>query len=169
MLLVWDWDEGGGVCLVGCSGDAGLVSGVWRLLNCEVRGSCTCSRSGVVSEVEVMGRAGRYRGVEDEGRSISSGVLLGFHRELNFFIVCSWYSISCGVYLCSSFASITCSWMLSPIAPPSLGTNTPFFYKKLWKSCTISFFIEAYIFLFYLIKSSLIYSYSAVLLYLLSL
>ena len=32
---------------------------------------------------------GRYRGVEDEGKSISSGVLLGFHYKLSFFIVCS--------------------------------------------------------------------------------
>ena len=89
MLLVWDWDEGGGGCIAGCSGDAGLVGGVWTLLDREVRGSCTCSRSGVVFEVKVLGRAGRYRGVEDEGKSISNSVLLGFYCELNFFIVYS--------------------------------------------------------------------------------
>jgi hypothetical protein len=75
-------------------------------LNCEVRGSYTYSYSGVVSEVKVLNRAGQYRGVEDEGRSVSSSVLLGFHCKLNFFIVCSWCLISYKVYLCSSFALI---------------------------------------------------------------
>ena len=50
-----------------------------------------------------------------------------------------------------------------------MGINTPFSYKKLWKFYIISFFIKAYISFIYLIKSSLVYFYSAVLLYLLSL
>ena len=58
-------------------------------MNCKVRGSCTYSYSGVVSEVEVMGRANQYRGVKNEGKSISSGVLLKFYYKLNFFIVYS--------------------------------------------------------------------------------
>jgi hypothetical protein len=78
-------------------------------LDCEARGSYTYSHSGIVSEVKVLSQAGWYRGVKDKGRSISNSVLLGFHRKLNFFIVCSWYSISYKVYLYSSFVSITCS------------------------------------------------------------
>jgi hypothetical protein len=58
-------------------------------LNCEVRGSYTCSYLGVVSEVKVLGQAGWYRGVKDKDKNVSSSVLLGFHYELNFFIVCS--------------------------------------------------------------------------------
>ena len=59
--------------------------------------------------------------------------------------------------------------MLFLITPLSLGINTPFSYKNLRKSYIISFFMGAHISFIYLIKSFLIYSYSAVLLYLLSL
>ena len=52
---------------------------------------------------------------------------------------------------------------------PSLGTNTPFSYRKSWKSCMISFFAGAYISFVHLTKSSLIHSHSVVSLYLLSL
>jgi hypothetical protein len=138
-------------------------------LNYKVRGSYTCSCLSIVFKVKVLGRASWYRGVKDEGKSVSSSVLLRFYHELNFFIVCSWYLISYKVYLYFSFMSITCSWILSLIAPPSLGINTPFSYRKLWKSYIISFFTGAYVSFIYLIKSSLIHSYSAVLLYLLSL
>ena len=58
-------------------------------MDCEVRGSYTCSCLGVVSEVKVLGRAGRYRGVKDEGKSVFNSVLLRFYRKLNFFIVYS--------------------------------------------------------------------------------
>ena len=58
-------------------------------MNCKVRGSYTYFHSSVVSEVEVMGQASRYKGVEDEGKSISNSVLLGFYCKLNFFIVYS--------------------------------------------------------------------------------
>ena len=96
-------------------------------MDCEARGFYTYFYLGVVSEVKVLSQAGRYRGVKDEGRSVFNSILFGFHCELNFFIVYSWYLISYGVYLYSSFALITCSWILSLIIPPSLGTNTPFF------------------------------------------
>ena len=138
-------------------------------MDCKVRGFYTCSYLGVVSEVKVLGQAGRYRGVEDESKSVFSSILLGFHCKLNFFIVYSWYLISYKVHLYSSFTLITCSWILFLIVPLSLGTNTPFSYKKLWKSCIIFFFTETYVSFIYLIKSSLIYSYNTVLLYLLSL
>ena len=105
MLLVWDWDKKSG-CITGCSGDIGLVGRVQRLLDYKVRGSYTCSRLGIVSEVKVLGRAGRYRGVKDKGKSISNSVLLRFHYKLNFFIVYSWCLISYKVHLYSSFASI---------------------------------------------------------------
>ena len=59
--------------------------------------------------------------------------------------------------------------MLSLIIPLFLGINTPFSYKKLWKFYIISFFTGAYISFIYLIKSSLIYFYSTVSSYLLSL
>jgi hypothetical protein len=75
-------------------------------LDCEIRGSCTCSHSGIVSKVKVLDRAGQYKGVKDKGKSVSSGVLLGFHYKLNFFIVCSWCLISYRVHLCSSFVLI---------------------------------------------------------------
>jgi hypothetical protein len=58
-------------------------------LDCEVRGSYTYSCSGIVSKIKVLGRASRYRGVKDKGKSVSSSVLLGFHYKLNFFIVYS--------------------------------------------------------------------------------
>ena len=53
--------------------------------------------------------------------------------------------------------------------PLFIGTNTPFSYRKLWKSYIISFFIKVYIFFIYLIKSSLIQYYSILSLYSLSL
>ena len=53
------------------------------------------------------------------------------------------------------------------MVPPFISTNTLFSYRKLQKFYTISFFIKVYISFIYLIKSSLIYFYSAVLLYLL--
>ena len=53
--------------------------------------------------------------------------------------------------------------------PLFIGINTPFSYRKLWKSYTIFFFIRVYIFFIYLIKSSLTQYYSILLLYLLSL
>ena len=36
-----------------------------------------------------MGQASQYREVKDKGKSISSGILLGFYYKLNFFIVYS--------------------------------------------------------------------------------
>ena len=67
----------------------GLVSKVWRLLNCKVRGSYTCFHLGVVFKVKVLGWAGWYKGVKNESKSVSSGILLGFYCKLNFFIVYS--------------------------------------------------------------------------------
>ena len=58
-------------------------------MNYETRGSYTYSHLGVVSEVKILGQAGRYKGVKDKSRSVSSSILFGFHRELNFFIVYS--------------------------------------------------------------------------------
>ena len=52
-------------------------------------GFCTCSHLSIVSEVKVLGQAGRYKGVKDKGKSISSNILLGFHYKLNFFIIYS--------------------------------------------------------------------------------
>ena len=43
----------------------------------------------IVSKVKVLGWASWYKGVKDKSKSISSGVLLGFYYELNFFIVYS--------------------------------------------------------------------------------
>ena len=55
----------------------------------KIRGSYTCSYSGIVSEVKVLSQAGRYRGVKDENKSISSSILFEFYYKLNFFIVYS--------------------------------------------------------------------------------
>jgi len=131
-------------------------------------GSCACFYWGIVSDVKVMGWIG-YKGVKGGGRFVSRGILLGFYCELSFLIVRSWCLIFYGVYLCSFFALITCFWILSLIVPLSLGTNTLFSWRKLWKSCIISLFTGAYVSFVYLIKFSFIYSYSAVSLYLLSL
>ena len=86
MLLVWNWNKRGG-CITGYSRDINLVSKVQRLLDYEVRGSYTYSYLGIVFKVKVLGRASWYRGVKNKGKSVSSSVLLGFHCELNFFIV----------------------------------------------------------------------------------
>ena len=59
--------------------------------------------------------------------------------------------------------------MLSLIVPLSIGINTPYSCKKLWKSYIISFFTGVYVSFVYLIKSSLIQYHSIVSLYSLSL
>ena len=139
--MVWDWDRGGRGCIVGCSGDIGLVVGVQRLLSREARGSCICFGS----------------------------VSLGFYCELSFFIVRSWCLISYRVHLCFSFALIICSWILSLITPLFIGINTLYSQRKLRKSCMISLFTGIYISFVHPTKSSFIQYYSIILSYSLSL
>ena len=102
MSSVSNFKRGGRNCILGCSGDVGLVGGVWRLLYCEVRGSYACPGWGVV--VKVVGWIGGFWGTKDRGRSdryrveglmpgvielerVSGGILLGFYYKLSFFII----------------------------------------------------------------------------------
>ena len=58
-------------------------------MDCKVRDFYTYFYLSIVSEVKVLGQASWYKGVKDKGKSISNNILLRFHCELNFFIVCS--------------------------------------------------------------------------------